>query len=121
MKTIILTKILIISLIFALIGNTLDLITTYVALNKNGNYEQNPTMSYVIKNWGWFSFFLIKLLVNYLFLPLKYNLIYATIQKIINGDYKIKNFYLTLLIITFLYVGYIFCSASFSNFFNHII
>lgn len=122
MKTNVLTKILILSLTFILIGNTLDLITTYIALHKNGTYEENPKMYYVIKNWGWSSFFVIKLLVDYLSLPLKCNPLYATIQKYaVNHDYKGKRFWLMLLIIAFLYVGYIFWSVSFSNLFNHII
>jgi len=54
------------------IGNLLDMVTTYFALQHNYTFEANPAMSYVIKNFGWIPFILIKGFFCLLFFPYKY-------------------------------------------------
>ena len=55
------------------IGNLLDMATTYFALQLPHTSEANPAMAYVIRNWGWVPFFLIKSFFCVLFFPIKYS------------------------------------------------
>ncbi len=59
--------------IIVIIGNLLDMATTYFALQKPHTLEKNPVMGYVILKWGWIPFFLIKGIFCFIFMPIKYS------------------------------------------------
>lgn len=61
--------------IIAILGNLLDMGTTFIALQNPDNREANVIMDFVIKELGWLSFFLIKIGFCFFFLPFRYSLI----------------------------------------------
>lgn len=110
-------KIIVLLSVIVLIGNYLDAITTYFALQKDKNYETNKAMNYVIKNFGWTIFFIIKFgIVSWFFLPLKYCFMNTPIkflkQKI---NFQIKILIIAIVGISYLYMGYNFWVVSISN------
>jgi len=54
-------RILFLLSVIVIIGNYLDAITTYFALKKDGTYETNKAMDYVIKKLDGFNIFLLNL------------------------------------------------------------
>ena len=110
-------KILFLLSVIVLIGNYLDAITTYFALQKDKNHETNNAMDYAIENFGWVSFFVIKfVLVSWFLLPLKYCVMYIPVTYLKkNINFQIKIFIIAVIAIAYLYLGYNFWAVSINN------
>ena len=109
-------KLILILAITASLGNIFDATTTYFALQKEGTYEGNPFMKYLIDNFGFTISLIIKLTFIYIILPIKYCPMYYYINSIMkNKNTKIKMFIIDLMIIVYLILNYYFWKVSFSN------
>ncbi|MEK6983989.1 MAG: DUF5658 family protein [Nanoarchaeota archaeon] len=76
-----------------IIGNLLDMATTYFALQQLYTYEENPVMKFVITECGWASFFLIKGVFCLVFFPIRYSPINWVLRFSIRSPYYyIKQF-----------------------------
>lgn len=103
--------------IIVLIGNYLDAITTYYAIKYGNAREENYSMRYIIKNFGWGVFFIIKFVVaTYFFLPVKYCLMNYPI-KYLKRKIRIttKIVIIVIVILVYLYLSFKFWSVFFNN------
>ena len=79
--------------VIIIVGNLLDMSTTYFALQRPHTFEENPKMEYIILKWGWIPFFFIKGLFCLVFLPIKYSPINWVLRfSIRSPHYYIKQF-----------------------------
>ena len=110
-------KMLFLLYVIVLIGNYLDAITTYFALQKDKTYETNTKMDYVIKHFGWSGFFLLKfILLTYLFLPLKYCPLPLSINFLRKRIPVILNvIVIFIIIIAYVVIAYYYWVHSFNN------
>ena len=93
-------KLILILSITGIISNVLDAGTTYFALQKDGTYEGNPLMKYIIDNFGFPLFFIVKLAFIYIIFPNKYCPLYYYIKIIKN-----RTFSLTVMLILYLFLN----------------
>ena len=114
-------KLILILSIAGILGNIFDAGTTYFALQKDGTYESNLLMRYIIDNFGYASFFIVKLAFVYLIFPYKYCPLYSYISYITKSK-KIKNkiIHITIMVIVYVFLTLWFWKLALGNL-RHII
>ena len=94
-------KIIFILGIIVILGNLFDALATYISLTNINNYEANFLPKYILVQYGWVTFFLIKIiLITVVFLQVKYSPLYFFLNFITRiRNTRLKNFYFILTII----------------------
>ena len=94
-------KIIFILGLIVIIGNIFDALTTYISLTNPNNYEANFLQKYIITQYRWITFLLVKLiLITIVFLQVKYSPLHFFLNSLTRlKNTKLKNFYFMLIII----------------------
>jgi hypothetical protein len=101
--------------IILIIANLLDALTTYLALPLAHTYEANPSMAWLLNNFGLFGY-VIKLLFTYLVLQVKYCPLYYTFNFMIRKSSEmIKDIGFFIYVLFYLFMTYLFLKVSLEN------